>query len=210
MAFLESPRFPDEIAFWAVGGVGYKTDVVVVNSGREIRNQTWQFGKGAWDVANAFRAFDSNSNTQYNIRLLRDFYRVSKGQTNGFRFKDFVDFGDDGNGTMLATSSPNVFQLTKGYTSGSATDLRLVQKPVVGTVSVFKNSVLQTSGVNYTLDTTTGLVTWTSTPLVTDVLTWTGQFDVPCRFGGDNMTAGPDPTGALYNWRSVKIEEIRL
>src|ERR1700686_5515022 len=99
MSFLETPRFPDEIAFYAQGGVTYNTNVIQTNSGREIRNQVWQYGKGYWNVAQALRTIDSNGNG-YRLRILRDFFRVVKGRTYGFRFKDFTDWSDDTNGVL--------------------------------------------------------------------------------------------------------------
>ena len=41
MSFIETPRFPDDIAYGAQGGPMYSTDVVATASGYEKRNQNW-------------------------------------------------------------------------------------------------------------------------------------------------------------------------
>jgi uncharacterized protein (TIGR02217 family) len=55
-----------------------------------------------------------------------------------------------------------VFQLVQWYTSGEVSEKRIISKPVGGTVQIYENGVLQTSGV--TVDTTTGIVTFATAP----------------------------------------------
>lgn len=296
MSFLETPRFPDEIAMWAHGGVNYNTNVIQTNSGREIRNQVWQYGKGVWDFPEVLRTVDANTNG-YRLRILRDFFRVAKGRTNGFRFKDFTDYTDDGNGVMgingLGTGLP-IYQMYKNYVTGALTDQRIIQKPVSGQIIPKKNGTNITFGpgagqatIDYelgimvlvadatsnasaisvgattsvTLTTNPGtlvagkllhlsgfagadaalvnnlahtissvsgtgpfvFVLATNTagktitlgsglgshfPQTSDTLTWTGQFDVPCRFDTDAMAVVMSQ--GLYSWSGMSITEIRL
>lgn len=159
MSFLETPRFPDEIAFYAQGGVSFNTNVIQTYSGREIRNQMWQYGKGVWDLSEALRTIDTSVNT-YNLRVIRDFFRVVKGRLNGFRFKDFTDFQDDGNGILGITglgTGDKVYQMYKVYITGSLTDQRIIQKPlatgITATINGSAASVLS-------WDSTTGLLTF--------------------------------------------------
>ena len=56
----------------------------------------------------------------------------------------------------------------------------------VSGVSVFKNGVLQTLGVDYTLS-TTGVVAFAVAPAITAALNWSGTFSFVCRFESDTQ-----------------------
>ena len=53
--FLESVRFPSDIAFNKPGGPGFNTDVVILESGFEQRNQFWDQERGMWNVGYGVR-----------------------------------------------------------------------------------------------------------------------------------------------------------
>lgn len=158
MAFIESPRFPDDISYGATGGPGYMTDVVTVNSGYEFRSQVWSQARSVYDVSHAAR-------TQAQFNTLLKFFRAAQGRTHGFRFKDWLDYSvtaaDGALGTGLGTGVPS-YQLNKKYTTGSQTEYRAIYKPVSGTPIVYRNAVAATAGSapgNYALS-ASGLVTW--------------------------------------------------
>lgn len=159
MSFLETPRFPDNVALGASGGPGYLTDIVVVNSGAESRNQNWTQARAVYEVSHAARL-----PAEYTV--LRDFFRAVKGRTHGFRFKDHSDYqATVANGVLgagVGTGAPT-YQLGKNYAAGALSETRTISKPVVGTASVYRNAVLATAGSGagqYALSTTTGIVTW--------------------------------------------------
>lgn len=155
MSFIETPRFPDDIAYGAQGGPMYSTDLVAVASGYEKRNQNWADARLKWDVGYAVR-----TQTQYDALLA--FFHAAKGRANGFRFKDHTDYAATvANGLIgagVGDGTPGPFQLVKRYTSGSDTTDRAVKKPV--SVAVYRAAVLKTLTTHYTIDLTTGLVTW--------------------------------------------------
>lgn len=157
MAFLESPRFPDNIAFGATVGPAYMTVVTPVYSGRESRAIAWTQARCHFEVG---RRLMSVADTT----AIDAFFRVVKGRAYGFRIKDWTDYSvTTVNGVITATAAPGVFQLAKTYVSGSLSETRSITKPVVGTVQVFRNNVLASAGGGagqYALDTTTGLVTF--------------------------------------------------
>lgn len=163
-SFLESPRFPDDLAAWAKGGVNYSTVVVTSTSGRETRDQLWTFGRGRWDLQNCARM--PGTYPSYNVATIRNFFRVCKGRTYGFRFRDVHDYQDEGNGVLGTSGVGNgtpTYQMYKNYVLAPLTDQRLIAKPQVGTVAVLRNGSPVTAGGapgNYSLDTTTGLVTF--------------------------------------------------
>lgn len=210
MPFLESPRFPDEIAAWAIGGRGFSTTVVETYGGIEYRNAAWSQARGAWEIRNeALRS--NNPVSPYSMQALRTLYRCAFGQLYAFRFKDYQDYQDENGGVLgttgLAVAATLSYQMFKNYVLSPLSYQQMVQKPVAGTVKVYIQGVLQVSG--YTLDTTTGIVTFGSQPTVGNTLTWTGQFDVPVRFASDVPTMGLEMTGALWEWEMLKLVEVR-
>ena len=159
--FLEAPRFPDNIAFGATVGPTYQTVVTPIYSGREGRIVSWTQARIKFEVG--MRTMLASQTAQ-----LDAYFRSVKGRAYGFRIKDWTDFTDNGAGIFQPTSTANVWQMVKGYSSGgSLNELRLIQKPVVGTVQVSWNGTLQTTTV--TVDTTTGLVTFS--PLAQQAIT---------------------------------------
>lgn len=155
MSFIETPRFPDDIATGAQGGPMYSTDLVTVASGYEKRNQNWSAARRKWDVG--------YTRTQAQLETLVAFFHAMKGRANGFRFKDHADYAVSAADGRIGASAagdgtPGPFQLVKRYTSGSSTTDRDIKKPV--TVSVYRGGVLQTLTMHYTQDLTTGLITW--------------------------------------------------
>lgn len=148
--FLESPRFPDNIAFGATVGPTYMTSVNQVYSGRDSRIVAWTQARVRFEVGRrSMKAADTAT--------LDAFFRSVKGRAYGFRIKDWTDYAcTTANGALTpVTASEGLYQLVKVYTNGALSESRLIQKPVSGSVSIYKNGVLQ----GYTLDTTTGIAT---------------------------------------------------
>ena len=84
-SFIETPRFPENVSYGASGGPAFKTDVVIVNSGFEQRNQVWAKARASYDVSHAARE-------KTLMETLVAFFRSVRGRAIGFRFKDWQDF----------------------------------------------------------------------------------------------------------------------
>lgn len=168
MAFLETPRFPITIGFGSTGGPGYRTSVVVLDSGHEKRNQIWEFSRGRWDVASGVKS-------QNTLEQLVEFFHAVRGREHGFRYKDLYDFKsstpggetgaaeafDDQSIGIGDGTSPQTAQLKKTYTRGSLSTERQIRKPVSGTVLIGIAGVQDTGiGGHWSVDTTTGIVTF--------------------------------------------------
>lgn len=202
MAFLETPRFPERIAFGAVGGPMFRTEIAVSLSGRESRNGAWAYPRHAWDVSQGVKTADD-------FATLRAFFMIARGRQHAWRFKDWTDFSathSDGRATGITSTT---FQLVKRYTSGSSTQDRVVKKPKHSTAIEVKVSGVVTA---HTLDTATGIVTIVSAPSAANV-TWAGEFDVPMRFDTDKLdgrivTRQADGGGLLHEWDSIPVIEV--
>jgi uncharacterized protein (TIGR02217 family) len=194
-------QFPNAIALGATGGPNYSTDIVTNFAGYEQRNVNWSQSRGRWNVASGIK---SNSD----MATLIAFFRARQGRAIGFRFKDYSDYeviaGNIGTGDDTETE----FQLSKQYTSGSATVNRTITKLVAGTYAVYIDTVVQTETTDYTIDTTTGIVTFISAPATDEVITADFEFDIPVRFDTDSMEISQDYSH-LSNWGNIPVIEIR-
>lgn len=116
---------------------------------------------------------------------LMAFYNSVNGRANLFRFAD----PDDGTATAQSfgtgDGTTTTFQLVRAISGLSFSWVDPVYYPV--TAAIYKNAVLQTLGVDYTLS-TTGLVTFTVAPAAAAALTWTGTFNWLCRFDDDSQS----------------------
>jgi uncharacterized protein (TIGR02217 family) len=180
-------RFPTALAFHSTGGPERKTEIVTLGSGFEERNAVW---------ANSRRRFDAG----YGVRTLGDlhaviaFFEARFGRLHGFRFKDWSDFKscapdaavaplDQALGTGDGVTT--AFPLTKTYSSGPASWTRVIAKPVAGTLRLAVAGTEHTTG--FSLDSTSGIVTFTTAPALGAALTAGFEFDTPVRFDTDSL-----------------------
>jgi uncharacterized protein (TIGR02217 family) len=199
MGFVEV-QFPSDISYGSSGGPEYATDIVASQSGYEQRNINWEQARARYNVAHGVK-------TQTQLDALIAFFRARKGRAIGFRFKDWTDYQASNVAIGTGTGSAIQFQLVKSYTSGAVTESRIVTKPVSGTVQVYKNAVLQTTGVS--VDTTTGLVTFNTAPASGASITANFEFDVPVRFDTDRLSARLEAYG-IHSWLDIPLVEVRV
>ena len=187
MSFHEI-QFPTSIAFHSSGGPQRKTEIVTLGSGYEERNAVWANSRRRYDVGYGVKTLDD-------LSAVIAFFEARMGRLTGFRFKDFTDFKSCAPSALVAPTDQALglgdgttaaFQLAKAYPSGPASWSRAIMKPVAGSVHVALNGVEATSG--WSVDTTTGLVSFASAPASGAVLTAGFEFDVPVRFDSDQLS----------------------
>jgi uncharacterized protein (TIGR02217 family) len=207
MAFHEV-RFPDNISRGARGGPERRTQIVELFSGDEERNASWANSRRRYDVGYGVRRADD-------LAAVVAFFEARNGRLHGFRFKDWSDFKscapsaspgfvDQPIGT--GTGSNRFFQLSKRYVSGAQFWTRVIVKPVAGSVRLALGGVEQLSG--WTVDITTGLVTFTTAPGAAVAVAAGFEFDVPVRFESDSMDVTLD-VERLGTITSIPLMEIR-
>lgn len=189
MAFIDE-QFPKSISMDAMGGPGFLTNIAVMESGAESRNQNWEFDRAEFEVSHAARL-------PAQWRPLRAFFMNMRGRANSFRFHDPLDYvAAVGEGLYIDSGADK--QMVKRYTFGSTTYDRIITKPVVGSITLVGGG---------TLDYTTGIVTG-GTPTG-----WSGQFDLHCRFDTDRMRHETIDrnlaSGLIVGWQSIPIVEVR-
>lgn len=208
VAFHET-QFPARISYGAKGGPRRLTQVVSLKSGYEERNQSWQHSRRKYDAGLGLRSMAD-------LHDVLDFWEARRGQLYGFRWKDWADYKSSPGRSPIANTDQilgagdgtnKIFQLVKRYTDAGFEYVRPIRKPVVGTVVVAKNGVAAPTG--WTLDSTTGLITFTTAPAAGVVVTAGYEFDVPVRFEKDELDISVDAFEA-GSIPSVNVIEIRV
>jgi uncharacterized protein (TIGR02217 family) len=82
----------------------------------------------------------------------------------------------------------------------------MIAKPVAGTASVYLDGIEQLSG--WSVDTSTGIVTFTTAPAAGVQVTADFEVDVPVRLDTDHMAMTIE-TYRLHNWQQIPIVELR-
>ena len=207
MAFHEM-RFPDNISRGARGGPERRTQIVEMASGDEERNGAWADSRRRYDASYGIRRADD-------LAAVTAFFEARRGRLYGFRWKDWADYKSGlpsansaatdqpiGTGNGAATS----FQLVKLYASGAQSWTRTITKPVAGTVALALNGVTQITG--WTVNTTTGVVTFAAAPAPGIAIMAGFEFDVPVRFDTDTLDVTLD-FERLGSITSIPLIEVR-
>ena len=213
MTAFHEVLFPLDVALKSAGGPERRTDIVSFGSGREERNARW---------AHSRRRFDAG----YGVKTLAELQRVvaffeeRRGRLYGFRWRDRLDATSAATGVVISPLDQGIgtsdgttatFQLVKTYGSGFAPYQRAIVKPVAGSVRIAVDHVEAVGGTAFTVDATTGIVTFLAghIPAAGQAITAGFQFDVPVRFDTDYLevdlsafTAGAIPKIPLVEIRA--------
>lgn len=190
-AFIEY-QFPPGISYGSSGGPEFNTTINTTKAGFETRQVNWTAARRKY-------------NATYGIRNQADFdavlalFHAVNGRATGFRFKDWSDFKSSGVSVAVGAADQTIgtgtgalatFQLVKKYTVLAQTFSRTIKKPVAGTVRISVDGVEKTITTQFTVDTTTGVVTFTAGNIPANgLLVKAGfEFDVPVRFDVDALS----------------------
>ena len=204
-------RFPASLSFGSVGGPERRTDVVTLANGFEERNTPWAHSRRRYDAGVGMRSLDD-------VETLISFFEARQGQLYGFRWKDWSDFkssrasGDvayDDQVIATGDGATTEFQLVKTYRSGAFSYARPITKPVEGSVRIGVEQDELREGVEYSIDTERGLVTFVQPPQEMAVVTAGFEFDVPVRFDTDRIqtSVASFQAGEVPN---VPVVEVRV
>ena len=208
MAFHEV-RFPDDISRGARGGPERRTQVVELASGDEERNASWADSRRRYDAAYGIRRADD-------LAAVIAFFESRNGRLHGFRWKDWGDFKS---GLPSAPVTPidqalgtgdgdiATFQLVKLYESGAQAWVRKIVKPVAGSVRVALDGS-EPAPSSWSVNTTTGIVTFDTAPAAGVLVTAGFEFDVTVRFDTDRLDVTWD-LDRLGSIASIPLVEVR-
>ena len=241
MAFLEI-EFPRKLALMAVGGPGYFTTVNAGFSGYEQRNQNWAQARAQYSVS-----FEHKQLADW--AALEAMFHAARGMANGWRLFDPGDNNMQGAFQGTGDGVTTVFQMQKTYTFplSQYQVVRPIQKLITSlvqnfqgayladTVVVYLNGTPQVAnagygaggGAAYTLDATTGLLTFVTPPAPGVVITADAQYHIPVRFdlsSGNSQTVSTTegnlqktyetspnvPGGVLVTVDGLQLVELRI
>lgn len=192
MPAFHNISFPTDIGYGSLGGPGYKTEVVTLDSGAEERVARQSVPKHQFNVA-----YGVKTHTQ--LGSLRNFFHCRQGAAFAFRFLDHQDcstaaggFHDSLDGGVAVAEDDVVvgtgdgtetqFQLKKFYSDAGATRTRVITMPIEGTLLVAVNGASKTEGVDFTCNYATGVLTFVSAVPNTHSVTAGFEFEVVVRF----------------------------
>lgn len=208
MAFDEI-QFPLRVGFGSTGGPAFSTEIVTIDGGYERRNQNWSQARRHFDAATGLR----NST---DVATLIAFFHARAGRARGFRVKDWSDYTSAADGISsssyndqaigVGTGALTQFQLKKNYNSASIVHSRDIRKPVAGSVTIGVNGTQAMTG--WSVDSTTGVVTFATAPVSGAVITAGFSFDVPARFDTDQLRLSAEDFQRYTT--SIPLVEVRV
>ncbi|HHK75246.1 MAG TPA: TIGR02217 family protein [Rhizobiales bacterium] len=212
MAFHEI-RFPTAISLGATGGPERRTEIVALASGYEQRNARWADSRRRYNAGYGVKSLDQ-------IHEIIAFFEERMGRLHGFRWKDGGDHkscppgqspASDDQGLGTGDASTASFQLIKTYGAGLTSWTRNITKPVSGTVKLAVSGVAQNPGTDFTIDETTGVITFLPGHIPASGATVSAgfEFDVPVRFDTDFLEINLEAFGAGAI-PDIPVVEIRL
>ncbi len=184
MAF-HAVRFPLDVALGARGGPERRTDVVTLANGHEQRNGRWHQSRRRYNAGYGVKS-------RADMAAVLAFFEERRGRLHGFLWRDGLDYSSGG-GSPTSTDQHlgtgdgvrSEFQLTKTYGALFAPYVRVIRKPVAGSVRVAVAGVELTGG--FSVDAEKGLVHLAVAPPEGAAVTAGFLFDVPVRFDSDRL-----------------------
>lgn len=201
-------RLPIAISYGSSGGPGFRTDIVEMASGKESRNQAWEFERSEYECR-----YDATLSTgvenvstdgagtitmiAVDFRMMLSFFRIMAGSAHTFRARDWLDYVcTNGEGFFIeGDGSPSVKQMVIRRTIGSYTYDTPVTKPISGAITT------DAVGLNY------------DNGEATSGTTWYGRFDKHVRFDADRIKPAiinKNPTrGFIVGWEPIPLIEVK-
>ncbi len=210
MTFHEE-RFPAKLSLGSVGGPERRTEIVTVASGFEERNTPWKHSRRRFDAGVAMRSLDD-------MQMVIAFFEARGGRLHGFRWKDWSDFKSNAPSKPISFDDQVIgvgdgliadLQLCKTYRSGEYEYCREISKPVEGTVLVGIDGVEIFEDQHFSVDRSTGVLTFFNPPSEDATVTAGYEYDVPVRFDTDRleMTVAGFQAGEVP---SIPVVEVRV
>jgi uncharacterized protein (TIGR02217 family) len=183
--------FPLDIALNSAGGPQRRTDVVALGSGAEERNARWAHSRRRYDAGYGVKTLAA-------LAQVVAFFEERRGRLHGFRWRDRLDHSSGAPDAAIAATDQVIgtgdgitqtFALAKTYGAFHSPYQRPIAKPVAGSVRVAIDGDEVDEGTGFTIDPTTGLISFLTGYIPADGTAVTAGFlfDVPVRFDTDYL-----------------------
>ncbi len=184
---------------WSVKRVPmWKTRVQEAISGKETRIADWSFPRWKWELAYDFLRGDAG---HAEFQSLAGFFNQRQGMFDSFLYQDADDFSVTGQVLGSGDGATKSFQLVRSL--GGFIE-PIIAPNVVG--NIYLAGVAQSPSA-YTVDGTTGIVTFTTAPAAALAITADFSFYFRCRFVDDSMDFEKFMSQL---WRAKKLALISL
>lgn len=176
-------RLSRDIEVGATARPRYMTDVITTDGGYEVRNQRWTYPlfEFEFNIEPGNRRPNSGDD---GLREFIDLFHAAAGRYDTFRFRDWGDYEGSGENIGTGDGTTDEFQLYRIYQRGAITRLRKITRPVADSVTAYVNGVETALS---TVDTDTGIITFSSAPAAGTQITADFEFDLPVRFDSDEL-----------------------
>jgi len=195
---IHDVQFPIHISNGSSGGPEWRTRIVSSVSGHEYRNGSWSRSRRRYNAGYGVKS-------SADLFSVVQFFEARCGALFGFRWRDVLDHssGRPGQATTstdvqigIGDGQRTIFQLVRPYAESvppqvntvkdAAPAERKITRPVVGSVRIAIDGT-ESQSSDFTVDHTTGLVTFTTPPPATALVSAGFEFDTPVRFETDHL-----------------------
>lgn len=192
-------RLLDCVAYGSSFGHEFSTLIKSIQNGYERRKGLWNAPLGRYEIR--YQALEPEDS-----QLVLNAHYASMGSLIPFRFKDWKDYIADNERLGEAVDGEQTMQLVKRYQFGPVPFVRRIHKPVWNTITVYADD----EEIPATIDYIDGTATFMAEE--GQVITWSGEFDVPVRFESDRLDFTPDVKieGGFAMSADVALVEVRL
>ena len=212
---------PDSVpGYPVIASPRWSTEIVIADSGDEQVNQRWSHPLHKYNLPEAVRSMDV-------FNGIRDHWLIMRGPAHTWPFRDPLDHASvpllqpartpdtsaQDQVLCIGDGYTRSFQIRKTYTRGSQSYLRTITLPVVNTLRIWREgqgaSAAGEMTTGWSVNRTTGIVTFDEAPALGRLHKWGGLFDVPVRFESDDAFDGIAQAFGVGGFADITLLETR-
>lgn len=196
---IDNVRLPIDVERGVKGGPMFNTTINVADGGAVAANQNWSYPLYVGNISYGIQ-------TKENLHEVLDFFWARRGRLYGFLFRDWADYEMVNEPLGTGDGVIQNFQCIRKYNDTIRPFTRPLKYPIESTMTVYKDGVAVSASTWSLLS--TGEVRFNTAPLVGEVITATGEFNIACRFTQDVLETQMEVwnVGAIP---SIGIMEVR-
>lgn len=218
-------RFDDaRLPVWIERGARHtlqsSTVVTRLQSGRSVANQLWAQHLDAWDISYGLQELDNPVDFENGVRAIMNFYRARAGRARTFRFRDWLNYQLVDEQIGVGDASTTVFQISKTINDAAAFSYtsNITKPSQAGTIAGFgadpawgvkiNDVAFGTEGVDWTINYSTGEITFASAPAAAATIKVSGNYDKHVSFAEDRLELRIEWAQAVQT-RPIELQEER-
>jgi uncharacterized protein (TIGR02217 family) len=175
----------------------WKTKTQSHVSGKETRLNLWSYPLWQWSLPYEFLRSDA---VNAELQSLIGFFNARQGAYDSWLFNDPDDNTVTAQTFATGDGTTRAFQLNRTFGGWN--------EPVPAINAITQVTVNGTPTVLYSVNTFTGVLTFTTAPAASAVLAWTGSYYWRVRFMDDQTTASKFMS-ALWEHRGITFQSIK-